>query len=134
MLDRFSKAIPGKGYTRVVILGGTNDVLEGIAPDVTIRNLEEIATRTLKAGAQPVICEIPPIVHSFNPKDNRDYSPEVRALNGRIAALAAEHQWTLVDYYDAMRGHPSFFSDGVHLKRRGYAVMEWDYLRQVSAR
>jgi acyl-CoA thioesterase I len=123
MLDRFPREVPGHGYTTVVILGGTNDVLTSVAPETTIHNLETLAEDTLAQHAQPVLCEIPPIFHDYDPKDPRDFSPAVKELNRRIAALAAMHGWKLVDYYGALAGHPEFSSDGVHMKRRGYNAM-----------
>ena len=50
-------------------------------------------------------------------------------LDERIAALAREKQVPLADYYSALWLHPDAFSDGVHLKRRGYLRMEWALLR-----
>jgi acyl-CoA thioesterase I len=131
MLQRAPSSIAGTHYKKVVILGGTNDVLLGIDPSVTTRNLEEIGNVVLASGAQPVLCEIPPIFHNFNHSDKKDYSPQVRALNERISQLAATRKWKLVDYYDPMLGHPGYSSDGVHMKRRGYAVMEIAYLREA---
>lgn len=129
MLERFPAKIPGHHYREVVILGGTNDVLLGVDPDVTTHNLEMLANETLEAGAQPVLCEIPPIFHGIAPGDRKDYSEGVSILNQHIVRLAALHHWKLVDYYDPILGHPSYSSDGVHMKRRGYVVMEIAYLR-----
>ena len=124
MLDRFPREVAGHGYKTVVILGGTNDVLTGVAPDTTVQHLETLAEEALEQHAQPVLCEIPPIFHDFNPSDPHDFSPEVKDLNRRIAALAAMHGWKLVDYYTPLEGHPAYSSDGVHMKRRGYEAME----------
>lgn len=133
MLARFPTQIPGHHFKGVVILGGTNDVLLRIDPSVTIHNLEEIGIHTLQAGAQPVLCEIPPIFHSLDPRDNTDYSYEVRLLNRQIIQLAAAHKWKLIDYYDPLLSHPGFSSDGVHMKRLGYIVMEWTYLKEAPS-
>ena len=133
MFARFPAQIQGHHYRRVVILGGTNDVLLRIDPTVTIHNLQEIGTYTVQAGAQPVLCEIPPIFHSFDPNDKTDYSNQVHTLNQQIIQLAAAHKWKLVDYYDPLLGHPGYSSDGVHMKHRGYIIMEWTYLRETPS-
>jgi len=133
MLTRFDAQISGRGFRQIVILGGTNDVLQKVDPEVTLRNLEQIGVRAARQGTTPVLCEIPPIFHSFDPADRLDYSQRVRGLNLRIAQLAAAHGWKLIDYYDPMLGHPDYSSDGVHMKRRGYAVMEWAFLREAPA-
>ncbi len=131
MLERDAAVLAGHGYAKVVILGGTNDVLLGIEPEMTVSNLEKIALAVQRSGAEPVLCEIPPIFHSLKLDDTKDYSNDVLRLNEQIARLAAEHRWRLVDYYDPLRYHPHVSSDGVHMKRRGYLLMEIALLRAV---
>jgi lysophospholipase L1-like esterase len=131
MLQRDSTVLSGHNYVKVVILGGTNDVLLGIEPPTTVSNLEKIALAVERSGAEPVLSEIPPIFHSLKVDDAKDYSDDVRRLNGQITRLAAEHHWRLVDYYDPLRYHPHVSSDGVHMKRRGYLLMEIALLRAV---
>ena len=131
MLDRFNGVIPGHGYHTVVLLGGTNDVLLGIDPDITVQNLEKLAEETTDQRAEPILCEIPPIFHSFDPKVTKDFGPQVVDLNSRIVKLAAAHHWKLVDYYTPIVGHPSDSSDGVHMKRSGYLAMERALLHQL---
>jgi hypothetical protein len=53
-------------------------------------------------------------------------------LNRRIAALAASKNLRLVDFCDPLNGHPAYFSDGIHMRRRGYLVMDWTLERKVS--
>jgi acyl-CoA thioesterase-1 len=133
MLARFPRLIPGHGYAAVVILGGTNDVLLKVDPEITVRNLERMAQLTTEDHAEPVLCEIPPIFHSFVKGDMHDYRPQVVELNRRIAMLAAAHHWRLTDYFTPLDNHPTYSSDGVHLKRRGYLLMEAALLRQLRA-
>jgi lysophospholipase L1-like esterase len=123
MLARFPLIVPGRGYTTVVLLGGTNDILLGIAPDETLRNLEALGRQTVQQHAEPVLCTIPPIFHSWVPGDTKDYKPQVLELNRRIAQLAIEHDWKLVDFYTPLVDHPGYSTDGVHMKRSGYLVM-----------
>jgi lysophospholipase L1-like esterase len=131
MLGRFDRLIPGHGYHTVVLLGGTNDVLQGIDPNVTIHNLETLANDTIAQHAEPILCEIPPIFHSYDPAVTKDFGPQVIDLNNRIVKLAADHHWKLVDYYTPIVGHPSDSSDGVHMKRKGYLAMERALLHQL---
>jgi lysophospholipase L1-like esterase len=133
MLGRFRSLIPGHGYTAVVILGGTADVLTHIDPGTTIHNLELLAEEIEQQHAEPILCNIPPIFHSWDPTDHANYKPQVIDLNRRITQLAATHHWKLVDYYTPMAHRPRFLSDGVHMKRRGYLLMERALLRQLPA-
>ena len=86
MLERAPKVTSGQRYEKVIILGGTNDVLLGVAPKTTVSNLEKIGLAVQRSGAEPVLSEIPPIFHNFNRKDTKDYSDEVRILNQNRAA------------------------------------------------
>jgi hypothetical protein len=63
--------------------------------------------------------------------DTKDYTNDVHQLNRQIAHSAAEHRWRLVDYYDPLRRDPHVSSDGVHMKRKGYLLMEIALLRAV---
>jgi len=127
MLQRFPADVLQKNPHTVVILGGTNDTLLGVDPEVTIANLSSMADLASAHGVVPVLCEIPPIYARHN-----SLAPKVTALNQRIVTLAAHKNLTLVDYYDAINGHPDYFSDGIHLKQRGYLAMSWALDKQVS--
>jgi lysophospholipase L1-like esterase len=57
----------------------------------------------------------------------------VLELNRRIAQLAAEHHWKLIDFYTPLAGHPDYSTDGVHMKRKGYLVMTLTLRRTLSS-
>lgn len=120
MLARFPDQVLGKGYKEVVILGGTNDTLLGLDPEVTIRNLSAMADLATSAHIEPILAQIPPIYRT-----DRDYPPKVRILNSKIVQLAADKHLKLVDYYQPLDGHPEEYSDGVHLRHIAYWKMEY---------
>jgi lysophospholipase L1-like esterase len=134
LLARFPHVIPDHGYSTAVILGGSADVQLGLDPAVPIHNLEQLAELTIQQHAEPILCEIPPIFHSWVPGNNTDYKPQVLELNRRIVQLAAEHHWKLVDFYTPLAGHPNYSSDGVHMNRSGYLVMTMAVRRTLSNR
>lgn len=120
MLDRFSRDVLGRGYKRVVILGGTDDII--LPPhDLSIVpvNLKAMAAMARDAGIEVVLCELPPITWGGN-----DMNPQVASVNETIRALANEKGYLLVEYDKSMSGHPEYFHDGVHPTSLGYAVME----------
>ena len=119
MLARFPNQIPYRDFRTVVILGGTNDTLLGIDPSATISNLNRMVNLAHASGVEPVLAEIPPIY-----KQDGHFLPAVERLNAAIVALASLRHVRLVDYYDALLNHPDCYSDGIHLKRRGYVRME----------
>jgi lysophospholipase L1-like esterase len=120
MLVRFPDQVVGKGYKKVVILGGTNDILLGLDPNVTIQNLGAMADLATAAQIEPILAEIPPIYRT-----DRDYPPRVRILNEKIIQLAAEKHLKLADYYNPLIGHPEEYTDGVHLRHLAYWKMEY---------
>lgn len=125
MLARFQQQVPG--HKTVVILGGTNDTLLHIDPAVTVANLAAMIDLSLADNAQPVLAEVPPIY-----RENGVYNPAVDRLNGAIVQLAAQRHIPLADYNTALRNHQDAYSDGTHLKRRGYLRMELALLRVVN--
>jgi acyl-CoA thioesterase-1 len=132
LLARFPQVIPDRGYTTVVILGGSNDVQQGIDPAIVMHNLQQLAELAVQQHAEPILCEIPPIFHSWVSGDHTDYKPQVVELNRRIAQLAAEHHWKLVDFYTPLVDHPNYSVDGVHMNRSGYLVMTRAIRRVLS--
>ncbi len=127
MLERFPRQVAGHGYGTVFILGGTNDTLLHIDPQITVTNLGKMVDLAQAAHIEPVLAEIPPIY-----RDNGAYAAAVDRLNAQIAQLAADRNVKLVNYYAALDGHPQFESDGVHMKRRGYWMMDIALMRTKS--
>ena len=121
VLARFSSTVLNHGYARVIILCGTNDILQGDANLTTElpANLQAIATIARSAGIEVVLSELPPLSGS-----NANLNPDVIAANATIVQLATQQGYLLVDYYDPLSGHPEDFPDGIHPNAAGYAVME----------
>jgi lysophospholipase L1-like esterase len=120
MLARFPAEVSGHSYRAVVILGGTNDVRITTLPierevDSAIANIQTMASMAESQNLIVVLCTIPPMTGA----DDR-----VQALNAKIAALAEQNHFKLVDYYTPMAGHPEYFKDGIHPNDAGYLVMK----------
>ena len=125
MLDRFQRQVPG--HDMVVILGGTNDTLLHIDPSVTVENLGRMVDLAQADRAEPILAEIPPIY-----RDHGALQSAVDRLNAAIVLLATQRRVKLVNYNGALRGHEDAYSDGTHLKRRGYLRMELALLRVTN--
>jgi len=123
MLARFNADVLGHGYSRVVILGGTDDViLLGSTSNMLgnlIANLSAMAAIAQTAGIEVVLCKLPPIIW-----EGHVFTAQVTSANDAIAALAEDRGYLLVDYYSPMLHHSEDFRDGVHPTVIGYAVME----------
>jgi hypothetical protein len=125
MLARFND-VTDSYFTRVVIVGGTNDVLTDTDPDITIRNLHQmIALALAKKKLEVLVGTIPPIY-----QDGGNLLPKVDALNQRI--VQEVNQWKasgasveLVDFNESLKNSQSGFAeDGVHMRRRNYVKMD----------
>jgi len=124
MLTRFQAQVIGQGYLRVVILGGSNDIIDGVAgvPDELVANLQAMGQMASNAGMEVVLSELPPA--SVGTATGVPFNTTVAQVNAGIRQLAIENGWLVVDYYTPMAGHPEYFPDGLHPNATGYAVME----------
>jgi lysophospholipase L1-like esterase len=120
VLERFKSDVLGHGYVRVVILCGTNDVLQHTPNLITeaTDNLAAMAKIATNAGVEVVLSELPPAMSS-----GVDLNATISQLNASIAQLALQQGYLVVDYFTPMFGHPEFFLDGIHPNSAGYAVM-----------
>lgn len=95
----------------VSILGGTNDVIEGVPPATTLAQIQTIATKSQAGGVKPILNTIPP--------NNNGFAVQVYQLNWgvggspsapkspSIASLASANNWPLVDNWSAMAANPA---------------------------
>ena len=121
VLARFSADVLNHGYSRVIILCGTNDVLDSI-PNLTTElpaNLQSMAAMATSAGIEVVLSELPPLSGT-----SASFNPSIVSANSAIAQLAAQHGYLVVDYYTPLVSHPEDFPDGIHPNAAGYAIME----------
>ncbi|WP_446745066.1 GDSL-type esterase/lipase family protein [Silvibacterium acidisoli] len=124
MLSRFND-VTDSYFTRVVLLGGTNDVLTGVDPATTIGNLHQMIQRALQKKMEVLVGTIPPIY-----QDNGSLLPKVDALNRQIAQEV--NRWKdsgarvrLVDFNESLQNSRNGFAiDGVHMRRRNYVRMD----------
>jgi hypothetical protein len=124
MLERFPRQIDSGGFREVIILGGTNDTLLGVDRNVTLKHLGRMVDEAHAHGVSPVLAQIPPIY-----RGDGIYLPAVRTLDDGIVALGREKGVPVIDYFSALEGQRTAYSDGIHLKRRGYLRMEWALLK-----
>jgi lysophospholipase L1-like esterase len=121
VLSRFQSTVVGHGYARVVILVGTNDVLDSTAgfPDEAVSNIAAMATMAKDAGMEVVLSELPPLTGA-----NAGLNSQILGFNTALAGLAAKQGYLIVDYYTPLSGHPEDFVDGIHPNAAGYTIME----------
>ncbi len=131
MLARYDYDIIALRPRIVVIMGGTNDIAQGVTQDGIMANLKAMAERAQAAGIKVVLCSVTPC--------NRTYSsvggPKTLAilpLNEAIKAYAAGKGFPYCNYYpvladenDGLRAeYMKNGTDDLHPNREGYLAME----------
>lgn len=111
MLARFDSDVTAHHPRQVVVLGGTNDVFQGVPTDVTTLRLIDLITRAKAVAPVVWIGTIPPF-------DDLLFRARGEALNIRIRQLAAEEHVGLLDFYGAVTQNgayrPGWTKDGIH--------------------
>ena len=104
--------------TRLVILElGANDMLRGVSPDITEKNLDAMLAK-LKARNIPVLLAGMRTAPNLGP----DYQKAFDAIYPRLAAKYAVPLYPF--FLDGVAGHPDLqIEDGMHPNPRGVDVM-----------
>jgi hypothetical protein len=113
----------------VSILGGTNDVKEGVSPATTVANLTAMVNQLKAAGITPILCTIPP---------NNTFPTQVQATNAAISAAASSLGVTLVDFYTGLAQsngtyQTQYLTDGTHPNIPGYTEMAHAFIAQTAS-
>ncbi|MBX9644441.1 MAG: arylesterase [Novosphingobium sp.] len=124
-VDFVLKSLPKKPALAVISLGG-NDMLRGLSPDETRKNLDAILTR-FKAEGVPVLL----LGMLAAPNLGADYA---QRFNPIYPALAKKHGATLVPFFlQALIGKPALFqADRIHPTLEGIDLLVADTLDEVE--
>ena len=130
MLVRFRQDVIDLKPKAVIILAGTNDIMENTGPMTIEQSGESIASMADLATANSirvVLCSVLPS-SEFAWSPELKPAPRIVELNAWIKQYAAEKGYVYVDYYSAMKdesgGLPEALSDdGVHPLLAGFAIM-----------
>lgn len=130
MLARFGSDVAARHPAQVVLLGGTNDVFQGVPLDVTTLHLADLITRAKAISPVVRIGTIPPF-------DSPAFRAAGEALNVRIRQLAAAEHVPLVDFYSAVALHgtyrPGWTHDGIHPTAAAARAMGEAYRASAAA-
>ena len=104
MRDRFEKDVIALNPKVFVIMGGTNDLAQGVSEDAIFDNISYMASKAKEAGIKVIICSITP--------NNREYSAlsspktkgaHIEALNVRFKDLCDETDgYVYCDYWTSL--------------------------------
>lgn len=112
MLARYQKDVLSQDPFCVVIMGGTNDLAQGVSKEDILKNLSAMAEQADAAKMKVVLCSVTPCNQKYSKLTAPNTKGEhIKRLNAMIQAYAAEKGYTYCDYYPALVA-----GDGVSLK------------------
>jgi len=108
----------------VMILAGTNDVLQGDNAAHIFSVLTAMYSQSRSQGIRFVICTLPPMRST-----EAVHNPVIVDLNSQLKAFAASNKIPFADYYSALVDpttgelQAAFAADTVHINDAGYAAI-----------
>jgi lysophospholipase L1-like esterase len=109
------------GADAVVIQGGTNDLAQGISPQVVLANLRRLVRAAQEEGLGVAIADVIP----YGPAPHAD--PFIDELNRRIEAFGSRAGVTVLPFHQVLedrrhpgRMKPQWTADGIHPSVEGY--------------
>ena len=131
MLARFDKDIVDLNPKVVVIMGGTNDLAQGVTKKQILSNLSAMAEKADAAGIKVVLCSVTPCNDNYSKLSPKNKGPHIIELNGMIKEYVDSKGFTYCNYWpelvadDQLALHPDYrLYDNLHPGPDGYDVME----------
>ena len=124
LASQFDGTVSSAHPSSVMILAGTNDVLQGDNANHIFSVLTSMYSESKSQGIRFVICTLPPMRST-----EAVHNPVIVDLNSQLRAYATANRIPLADYYAALVDPASgelqaaFASDTVHLNNAGYAAI-----------
>ena len=117
----------------VFIMGGANDILQGLTPEQTMQNLT-VMVRQLRGAGVPVVVEaITPVREDYaGPVSAARFNSEVSARNVMTRGAVLEAGATWIDWGYSLEP-PDYLDDGIHYSRSGYAKRAAQVDRYLSS-
>ena len=131
MLARFQKDIINLNPKVVVIMGGTNDLAQGVTKQQILANISAMAEMADAAGIKVVLCSVTPCNENYSRLSPKNKGPHIIELNGMIKEYVDSKGFTYCNYWPALVAddqlalHPNYcLYDKLHPGPDGYDKME----------
>lgn len=120
---RFRSALLNDQPEVVLLMEGTNDLLNANGADPAIAALDSMVQEALLQGRRVCLATIPP-QRPDGLRNRGVVAQRIPPFNDRIRALAAARQVVLVDVFNAMKDDLSLIGiDDLHPTERGFGVI-----------
>jgi len=132
MLERFQKDVVDLNPAVVVIMGGTNDLAQGVSKEQIVANIAAMSEMAQAAGIKVVLCTVTPCNDSYSRLSNpKTKGQHIIWLNEMLKDYADAQGFAWCDYWSALVAddglalHPNYrLYDNLHPGPDGYDVME----------
>ena len=131
MLSRFQKDVVDLNPKVVVIMGGTNDLAQGVAKEQIVANISQMAEMADAAGIKVVLCTVTPNNDYYSRLNPHEKGTHIIALNGMLNGYATEKGFSWCDYWTSLVADDGLslkeeyrLYDNLHPGPVGYSVME----------
>ena len=131
MLARFQKDVIDLDPQVVVVMGGTNDLAQGVSKDQIVANIYEMASMASGAGIKVVLCTVTPNNDTYSRLDPKNKGPHIIELNGMLKDLANSKGFSWCDYWSSLVADDGLsmkeeyrLYDNLHPGPVAYTVME----------
>ena len=131
MLDRYKKDVLDLNPQVVVIMGGTNDLAQGVSKEKILENLSSMAEQADAAQTKVVLCSVTPCNQTYSRLTPKEKGTHIVALNKMIKDYAAQKGYTYCDYYSSLADTDGYslkleysLYDRLHPNPDAYTVME----------
>ena len=130
MLARFQKDVIDLEPQVVVIMGGTNDLAQGVSKEEIVSNIYQMAEMASAAGIKVVLCTVTPNNDTYSRLDPKNKGPHIIELNGMLKDLTNKG-FTWCDYWSSLVADDGLsmkeeyrLYDNLHPGPVAYTVME----------
>lgn len=132
MLTRFQKDVIDLNPQVVVIMGGTNDLAQGVTKQQIVENIAAMAEMADDAGIKVVICTVTPCNDSYSRlSDPKTKGAHIITLNGMLQDYAASKNFSWCDYWSSLVAEDGlaldakyWLYDHLHPNPDAYSLME----------
>ena len=131
MLARFQKDVVEQEPQVVVIMGGTNDLAQGVSKEDIVSNIGQMAEMATGAGIKVVMCTVTPNNDNYSRLDPKNKGPHIIELNGMLKDQAIAKGYSWCDYWSSLVADDGLsmkeeyrLYDNLHPGPVAYTVME----------
>ena len=131
MLSRFQKDVVDLNPQVVVIMGGTNDLAQGVAKQQIVDNIASMAEMAQGAGIKVVLCTVTPNNDYYSRLNPHEKGTHIIALNGMLEDFAVSKGFAWCDYWSSLVADDGLslreeyrLYDNLHPGPVAYTVME----------